>query len=377
VRYRRSLLILALLAIAAAALARPAWRAIEAAALLRGMAAWMSDGGGQSRAMRQEIGFVIDGRAYQADLYRSEDEPLAALLLVPGLAPDGKNDQRLVDLATVLARARFAVLVPDLASLGDQRVAPENIRQIADALRFMADRDNRYFPRHRPRGVAAISYAVGPALLATLQPATIGRIDFFVGIGGYYDVVSVVAYFTTGQYREAPGGPWRKGTPNEFGKWLFVAANAINIQDARDRTTLMAMAGRRMQDPSAPIDDLAALLGPQGQAVNRLLGNEDPERVAALIGALPARLRDDLLALSLANKPLAEAPARILLIHGRDDTIIPASESQALAAALPAEKVSLYLVDNLQHANLRPGGWRDIWLLWRAAYGLLLIRDGP
>jgi pimeloyl-ACP methyl ester carboxylesterase len=354
---------------------RPALRAVEAASLLNGLA--MSTASlPAARLPRQEITFVIEGRAYRADLYHSGGEARAALLLVPGLAPDGKDDRRLVELAGVLAQARFAVLVPDLASLRAQRVSPDNIRQIADALRFMAGGENPIIPLGRPLGIAAISYAVGPALLATMQSTVVGKTDFMAAIGGYYDVVSVIAYFTTGFYRAEPGGPWRRGTPNEFGKWLFVAANAVNIADPRDRVALIAMAGRRQQDPSADIGDLVAILGPEGRAVHVLLENQDPNRTAELIDALPAGLRDDLLALNLAGRPLADGPAHLLLIHGRDDTIVPVSESVALAAALPPNSSELFLVDNLQHANMRPGGWRDLWVLWRAAYRLLRIRDG-
>ncbi|MGH6931522.1 MAG: hypothetical protein ACREEE_03715 [Dongiaceae bacterium] len=374
-RHRGTLIALVLVAVVAIAGARPVMRAIEAAMLLNRLAMPIESGGVDLRAVRRELVFAMAGRSYRADLYRSADEPRAALLLVPGLAPDGKDDRRLVELADALAQARFAVLVPDLASLREQRVSPDNVGQIADALRFLASDDGHIAPADRPRGIAAISYAVGPALLATLRPEIAGRIDFLVGIGGYYDVVSVVAYFTTGSYRDGPEAPWRQGTPNEFGKWLFVRANAVNVADLRDRTSLMAMAGRRMRNPTADIADLAVKLGPEGRAVHALLSNQDPDRTGELIDALPDRLRAGLLGLDLRGRSLAGAPAKVLLIHGRDDPIIPASESQALAAALPPEKSALFMVDNLQHANLRPGGWLDVWVLWRAVYRLLQIRD--
>src|SRR5207244_759381 len=146
----------------------------------------------------------------------------------------------------------------------------------------------------RPLGIAAISYAVGPALLATLQPELRRKVDFLVGIGGYYDVDAVVTYFNTGFYRERRDQPWRRGTPNEYGKWLFVAANSNAVMDMRDRVTLMAIAGRRQADPAADIDDLVPLLGPQGGAVYALLANDDPEKTPDLIAALPDRLRDRL-----------------------------------------------------------------------------------
>ena len=66
----------------------------------------------------------------------------------------------------------------------------------------------------------------------------------------------------------------------------------------------------------------------------------------------------------------------MILVHGRDDRIIPAGESRNLAAALPAGRGHLYLVDHLAHADLEPGDWRDVLVLWLAAYRLLELRDG-
>jgi hypothetical protein len=381
---RRRLLIAAIAAaILAAALAvGPGRRALDSLLLLRELgesAAAAAVAPQDVAALRRTVTFSVAGRAYTADFYRTAAEPRAALLLVPGLAPDGKDDRRLVDLAVILARARFAVLVPDIASLRAQRVSAENIREIADALGYLATADSLIDAKiqaPRPLGIAAVSYSVGPALLATLQSGLTGRVDFMVAIGGYHDLAAVVTYFTTGFYRETDGGSWQKGTPNAYGKWLFVGANSDALMDMRDQITWRAIAGRRMADERADIGDLTALLGPEGQSVQALLSNQDPDATVRLIAGLPARLRDNLGALDLRGRDLAGAPRSIILIHGRDDRIIPVSESIGLAGALPAGRGHLYLVEHLAHADLEPGDWRDVLTLWEAAYRLLRLRDG-
>jgi pimeloyl-ACP methyl ester carboxylesterase len=375
-RRRRLLIALivtaAVVAVAAFYAAAPARRLVEAVQLLRAIGEPQPAAGAPAAAEPENFTFEIAGRFSTADLYEAATPERALIVLVPGLAPDGKDDRRLVDLALALSRAHFTVLVPDLPSLAAQRVSPENIREIADALAYLAaQRDGG-----QPYGVAAISYAVGPALLATLEADLSGKVDFLVGIGGYYDVNAVIAYFTTGQYRDSAGGPWQRGTPNEFGKWLFVGANLHHVQDMRDRITLMAIARRRQADPTADVGDLVPLLGAEGRAIYDLLANQDPERTGALVAGLPESLRAELAALDLKGRDLAGAPRQLILIHGRDDRIIPASESAALAAALPPERVHLYLVDSLAHADLAPGGWRDLLTLSQAAYRLLQIRDG-
>jgi pimeloyl-ACP methyl ester carboxylesterase len=373
-RKRRLFLGVALIAVlvAVAACYTPARRTVEAVQLLRAIGELRPAAGAPAAPEPESFTFEIAGRFSTADLYEAAPPARALIVLVPGLAPDGKDDPRLVDLALALSRAHFTVLVPDMPSLAAQRVSPENIREIADALAYLAaQRDTG-----QPYGVAAISYAVGPALLATLEPDLSGKVDFLVGIGGYYDVNAVIAYFTTGQYRDSTGGPWQRGTPNEFGKWLFVSANVQHVEDMRDRVTLLAIARRRQADPAADVADLVPLLGPEGRTIYDLLANQDPERTDALVAGLPESLRTELAGLDLKGRDLSGAPRQVLLIHGRDDRIIPASESAALATALPPERAHLYLVDSLAHADLAPGGWRDLLTLSQAAYRLLAIRDG-
>ncbi len=94
-----------------------------------------------------------------------------------------------------------------------------------------------------------------------------------------------------------------------------------------------------------------------------------------LIAALPLAIRTDLEALDVRRHNLSTLAARLILIHGRDDAIIPYTESMALAAAAPPRQANLYLVDNLAHVTLGPGGILDGLRLWRAVYRLLKERD--
>lgn len=314
------------------------------------------------------------------------DEPLAAgaaLVLVPGLAEAGKDDARIVGLAGALARAHIAVLVPDIASLRELRAGPENVREIAAALAFLAGEGRALWRRPEdpddmskaPVGVAAVSYAVGPALLATLEPEVAGRTAFLIGIGGYHDITAALTFATTGWHRDATGN-WREGRPNIYGKWAFVLANVARVTDPRDRTSLEAMARRRLSDPAAPIDDLAAGLGPEGRAIHDFVTNTDPDRVPELMSALPQAIHADMMALDLAGRDLSQAPPHVLLVHGRDDPIIPASESMALHDALGPERAELILLESLAHADLGLQSLRDAYRLWRATRWLLVLRDG-
>jgi len=208
-----------------------------------------------------------------------------------------------------------------------------------------------------------------------LDAPTRRRVGLVAAFGGYYDTRAVVTFFTTGAYR-APGGDWQAGTPNAWGKWIFARANLGRLDDARDRGLIGVIAERKLKDEDAGIADLKAGLGPQGRAVLALLENRDPDRVPALIQDLPAGVRRDLEALSLANKDLSDLSVPAILLHGRDDPVIPPTESEALAAALAPGTARLFVVDNFVHVELDGLGGRDIVTLWRAVYRLLEMRDG-
>ena len=323
---------------------------------------------------RTAVSWTIDGRPGRGDLYTSGPGPHARLVLVPGLSPQGKDDPRLMALAHTLARVHFAVLVPDLVSVRALRVAPSDARHIADAVRFLSA-EAVTGSDTGPVGMAAISYAVGPAVLAALEPDAATQIAFIVGVGGYYDMQTVLTYATTGRYRDEGDGPWHTGRPDPAAKWRFAYGNADRMSSIDDQQILRDMARRRLYEPGTPIDDLASALGPEGRSVLALLDNRDPDAVPDLIAGLPEALRSDLEGLSLARRDLSTLEAHLHLVHGSNDPMVPVSESRRLAAAVP-DQSTLYVVDQLDHVDLDGDlGFIDQWTLMRAATTILSERD--
>lgn len=296
---------------------------------------------------RTEIEFAVDGREHLADLYHPNQRVGARLVLVPGFTAHGKDDARLVDLALTFARARFMVLVPDLAGSREIRVRPADADDIADAIAYLAQiepagGDSRV-------GVAAISYAVALAVQATERPRAKQKTGFVVGIGGFYDTTAIVTFMTTGRYRGPGETAWRTGDPLPAAKWLFLGTNLDAIEDPSDREALRAIADRRSRQPNAMIDDLTGGLSPEGRAMLTLLTNTDPARVPALVAALSPPVRRQMEEFALKGRNLQHLKDRLILIHGASDRLIPYTESVALAAAVP--DTELYVIDGFSHID--------------------------
>lgn len=350
-------------------------RPVETVAVLWDLADGPGGTGGHFLAAapaRTALSLDVGGRPLPADIYLpddADDAGGAGLVLLPGLTPAGKDDARLVDFAMTLARAGFTVLVPGLSGRRDHRAGTADLPEIAAAVAALSIRFGG-----RRVALAGISYAAGPALLTALDGPVRDRIGLVLVLGGYRDMTHMVAWITTAQ-RRGPDGAWVAGAPPDLAVWHFVRGNLHLLNDPNDRRLLSAMADLRAADPQAPIDDLAARLGPEGRAVLSLLRNRDPDAVPALMSYLPERLRHELAAMDLAGRDLRRLPGRLLLVHGKDDPIVPWTESLDLANSADPARTHVFVIERLGHTELAWPGPADALSLWRAVGTLLRERD--
>jgi hypothetical protein len=350
--------------------------------------------------LRQTFAYTVAGRAHRADLYLpaaldgcaawlpapAGDAPprcpRAALVAVPGAVPQGKDDPRLVAFATTLARAGFAVMVPDLAGYRQLRIRPSDAREIADAFAWISRQ-----PELAPDGNAgmfAFSYSVGPAVLAALEDDIREQVRFVVGLGGYHDLPRAMLFFTTGWFEHA--GARQHIEPDDTGRMVLVYSSLDYLANgAADREVFDRMVALRTRDPKADLAPLATGLSPGARAVYALAVNNDPARFAELFARLPRAMREDIARLDLARHDLAPLQARLILVHGRNDNLIPYTESLALAAAVPAGQARVFPIRRvLGHVDLGVSdllSWRfwredlpDLWRLWRVIDLLLAER---
>ena len=320
-----------------------------------------------SEPVRTTVRYQALGREYEADIYRPPGPAKAGILLVPGAAEKGKDDPRLVSFARSLARAHYMVFAPTLPDVQQLRLRPENARELAAA--FSQFQQLARLEPSRPMGVGAFSYAAGPAIMAALDEEIRDRVDFVVAVGGYYDLERVMGFMTTGDFDV--DGRREHITPRPYGRLVF-AMTHMDFLDANDRKVIQQFIEHYMRDPDTPLDDLLPGLGADGRAVYNFLQNRDSARVQELMQALPPAIRHNLDGLNLARYDLGQLRARLILIHGRHDDMIPYSESLALRDAAP--QADAFIVAGLEHVDIPPG-IRDRYNMWRAIRALLRVRD--
>lgn len=201
---------------------------------------------------RRTLNYYIDGRHRIADLYLPSDPVRAGIVVIPGVVADGKDDKRVIALANTLARLLFSVLVPEVEGLRRFHTRASDIRVLADAFRYLVS-----IPELAPEGrtgFGGFSYGVGVVMLASLEEDIREQVRYILGFGGYYDMHSVVTYFTTGYYRDEMTNKLKYRFPHDYLKWVFIQSNSDLLERADDAATIRTFAESLGDDTETGID---------------------------------------------------------------------------------------------------------------------------
>ncbi|CCQ73039.1 alpha/beta hydrolase [Magnetospira sp. QH-2] len=313
------------------------------------------------------IAYQARGRTYQGELVEPGTPPKGALVLIPGADQAGRTHPAFRDLAETLARAGFTILMPEVPGLRGLELRADGAQAIADAAIYLGQASDGTV------GMLAVSYAVGPMMLAALDADVAARVDWLLGIGGYHDSTAVITFLTTGFHRNI-NGAWYHREPAPYAKWAFLKANAALLPDPQDGQYLASLAASGGA-PDGLAMGLPLGLGGGARAVMALLDNKQPEKVPALMAELPITVSKEIAALNLAQRDFSALKPKLILVHGRDDPLIPATQSQALAAAVPEDRVDLTILQSLKHVTFDAFSVGDAYRLWRVVYMLLHERD--
>jgi pimeloyl-ACP methyl ester carboxylesterase len=249
------------------------------------------------------------------------------LVLVHGLTPDGKDDQRLAASAALLSRLGFDVAVPTIPGLTQWRLRPEDREPVVAAIAA----------RSEPSVIVGVSVGAGVAMLAAADARVRGRAVAIVSLGGYASAFELARYYLTGQYGDH------------------------------------GVRGRVVHDPELIRTFLAANEDLLDVSAQRVLAATSPGDVEQALARLSPELRSLFEALS-PERAVEQIRAPMILVHGRGDIAVPYTESVRLARARPAG-TRIVLVGAVAHVERAPVGssaasLRDLALLWAVVYGL-------
>ena len=302
----------------------------------------------------ETLTFTFGTRSARARLYVPGDaQNPPAMVVVHGLHQLGIDEPRLVNFAQSLAETGIEVLTPQVDELADYRVEPQSIDLIGASAQFVAHRAGTKV------GVLGLSFAGGMSLMAAADPKYANDISFVAAVGAQDDVQRVEHYLIEGQ-THWPDGRLLTTPPHEYG-WLILIYShpedffsPVDVAGARESLRLL------LHEQGKEAGDRAAQLSPQGQQLMKAIF--DHHR-----GLFREKLLADLdkhSAEAIAVSPhdhIHNLKARVLLVHGEGDDVIPPSETEWLERDIPRGDLQDALISRaISHVSLeKEPGWLD------------------
>jgi pimeloyl-ACP methyl ester carboxylesterase len=311
----------------------------------------------------QETTYRRGDESLPARIYRPARHsaaPLPGWVVLHGLTRTGREHPSLHRFATAVAASGSLVLVPDIPEWRDLRVAPAiTVNTIRAAVRALQMRDD---VAHEHAGLLGFSFGATQALIAATDPEIAGMLHGIAAWGGYSDLPSLFEFGMTG-YHEV-NGERQFIEPDPYGSWVMAGNYLTGVpgheEDGAVAEAVHALAieagerGIYAWDPVFDASKFAARekLRPDQREVFDIIApmttvpRKPTEQALALgRGLAAAAVREDPL---LDPSPwLGKATVPTLLAHGRDDRLIPYSQTLGLRRALPAHIVKRCTITGL------------------------------
>jgi pimeloyl-ACP methyl ester carboxylesterase len=298
--------------------------------------------------------------------------------LIPGLHFLGPDDIRLDRFATILAAAGFTVVAPFYPAFVNLTLHPG---VFADAKRAHAlAEDVARELQAPPPAVFSISFGSLLAIHLASRRELKGRIGGVVLFGGYADLFATVRYAVTG--RASHGGKSLEMRPDPLNAPV-VYLNHLPFLELTGEKEVLARAWRKMVRRTWGRAELKAPGARDGHA-HAILRHLPPElQLPFLRGCGLASGAIEWLEAAIeragakmdhfdVTPMLASVHARITLVHGRDDDVIPYLETEKLAERLPRRTLKRKCITGLYgHTAAGKVGARDIVAELRALAGML------
>ena len=277
-----------------------------------------------------------------------------AMVVVHGLHQLGMEEPRLVNFAKSLAETGVEVLTPQVDALADYRVVPESIDVIGSSAQQLS-----HLVGGQQVGVLGLSFAGGLSLMAAAEPQYAETIGFVAAVGAQDDVQRVEHYLVEGQTTWPDGKPLTT-PPHEYGWLILIYSHPEDFFASPDVETARNSIRLLLHEDIKGSEALAQKLSPDSQKLMASIFQHQRDSFRAILEADLGSHSAEAVAVS-PHGHLQGLKAKVLLVHGEGDDVIPPSETNWLAKDIPSEDLQASLISrSISHVNLeRQPGWRD------------------
>ena len=282
---------------------------------------------------RLPITYPLSQGEGSADLYvPAFGERHSAVLLFLGVNPAGRDDPRVVGLADALARTGVVVMIPWSENMTKNKITVGEVDDLVRAFQYLRSHESV-----NPEKVGMSGFCVGASLtlVAAQDPRIKKSVRFVNFFGGYFDAEDLVkSVVTHSRFYGDTAEPW---VPDSLSVRVVRAHLIQGIADPGDRQLLE---GHFLTEDTV-FTAADSLRSPGARTVFKLLSGPTPAEADVLIERLPAPIQRSLMGIS-PSTAIDEVEARVLIMHDREDRLVPSEESVRLFEALGKDSSVYY-----------------------------------
>ena len=275
------------------------------------------------------------------------------VIVIPGIHSAGIEEGRLTALSGELAATGLTVMTIALPDLQAYRITPAATDTIEDAVSWLADQ-REYAPDGKV-GVVGISFAGGLSVAAASRDSIKDKLAYVMSFGGHADLPRVMRYLVTGEETAVPGVTIHP--PHDYGVGVILhgladrgVVPADQIAPLREGIATFLLGSQQ----TVLTPDLAEKTFAQARAFEQTLpepartylhyvNERDTKKLGSVLRPYLDQLAADDPALS-PERTAAIPTAPVYLLHGMEDTVIPAVESALLAENLRRRGADVHLL---------------------------------
>lgn len=321
---------------------------------------------GASRLRELEVEVPTPSGSVPATLIlpRNASSPMPGWVTLHGVTRPGRSHPTLVRFVRSLANSGAAVLVPEIPQWRELELAPQEAAEVLKAsILALARREETY--SHR-LGAMGFSFGAPQVLMAGADPELIPHLKVVVGFGGYAEMERTVRFLFRGEHEWE--GEHFEADPDPYGRWV-VAGNFLpqtagfeGTEDVARALIRLAQVAGDTKVPSWEIhfenmrEELEEEIHPSRRNLFRELalsnGTRAPEELADRLAPVLAQAAKNASPLFDIIPRLSEIRVPVRLIHGRQDRLMPFTETLRLAEAFPRDaELRVFLTGLFSHSQ--------------------------
>ena len=286
----------------------------------------------------------IQGLMIQVDHYEPSSQYTGTVVVIHGMSPKGKQDPRVSALCFALSKVGYRVIAPDIDSIKQLIICPSQIDAIANIFYYIAN--NTSLTPSGKIGVLAPSFSGALCLAAASSPDIKDRVKAVCAIGAFTEVESVMSYLL------------KNGAADPYGR--FIVLKKIVPLVCSEHGLFQGALDAAIQDNLNEIgfDEftnayncyLSSLTESERQKIRRLF--HDAVYREELFASSKLVLSEELKALDIVHR-IDGLSAKVFLLHGFADSVIPCQQSERLYQELKGlnKKAELVITPFLSHGD--------------------------